>query len=236
MIQQHRRIDQRDFFWLANNTGKAQDCRIVLHSIRGGISIWDCETGLIRPCAAQITEEGSVVNLKFTPYEAFWLVCNPTDECIRVPKPKEESKTIAELNGLWQVRIDAHAQPPLEHEPNLPAEFIEGVQRPLQDWEKWELKRFSGYVDYTKTFELDHEAGKTVLDLGGIRHLCQVWINGIDMGSRLWPPFTFDITDAVKPGRNTVKVRVGNLTNNNYGQKAESGLFGPVQIRQIETR
>jgi len=236
MIQQHRRIDQRDFFWLANNTGKDQDCTIVLSSIRGSISIWDCETGQVRQAAAQVTAEGSMIGLNFAPYEAFWLVCDPAHENTAVAKPNETSKTITQLNGPWQVHIDAQAQPPLEHEPTIPAGFFAGVQRPLQDWEKWELKRFSGYIDYTRTIKLDHAPGKTVLDLGRVRHLAQVWINDTDMGRRLWPPFTFDMTDAMKPGTNTVKIRVGNLTNNNYGQKAESGLFGPVQIKQIETR
>jgi hypothetical protein len=236
MIQQQRRIDQRDFFWLANNTGKAQECAIVLRDIQGSAAIWDCETGQTRSVPTRTTDEGSMVDLTFGPYEAFWLVCDQTHESTAVAKPKEAKKTIAKLNGSWQVHVDAQAQPPLEHEPTIPAELLAGVQRPLQDWEKWELKRFSGYVDYTQTIELDHQSGETVLDLGRVRHLAQVWINGTDVGSRLWPPFSFDITDAVKPGTNTVKVRVGNLTNNNYGQKAESGLFGPVQIRQIETR
>ncbi len=100
---------------------------IVLSSISAGISIWDCETGQIRQAAAQVTAEGSVIDLHFGPYEAFWLVCDPTDKRIRVPEPRQEKRTVAELTGPWQVRIDAHAQPPLEHKPTIPAEFIAGV-------------------------------------------------------------------------------------------------------------
>ena len=50
------------------------------------------------------------------------------------------------------------------------------------------------------------------------------------MGSRLWPPFEFEITRYLERGNNTVRVRVGNLTNNNYSQNVKSGLFGPVRI------
>jgi hypothetical protein len=52
----------------------------------------------------------------------------------------------------------------------------------------------------------------------------------------LWPEFTFDISAAVKPGENRLRVRVGNLINNSYGQSAESGLFGPVEIRIMADR
>ena len=236
MIQQQRRIDQRDFFWLANNTGKAQDYTVALQGIKAGTSIWDCETGRIRPIATRVTDEGSLIDLTFGPYEAFWLVCDSMDRSVQRPEPRRAGKTIAELNGHWQVRIDPDIQPPLEHEPNIPVDLLEGVQRPLQEWAHWQLKRFSGYIDYSKTVELNPDQGKIVLDLGRVRHLAQVWINGTDVGSRLWPPFTFEITDAIRPGMNTVKIRVGNLTNNNYGQKAESGLFGPVHIKLTETR
>lgn len=48
------------------------------------------------------------------------------------------------------------------------------------------------------------------------------------------PPHTFDITDALRPGDNEIRVRVANLVNNNYGERRESGLLGPVTIRAAE--
>lgn len=236
MLQQHRRIDDRDFFWLANNTGQARSCTIVVRDLQGSIAAWDCETGGIHPIAARATDEGAQVAVQFGPYEAFWLVCDPEGRPAPTPDPRAKGKTIAELKGNWQVRIDAQAQPPLEFEPEIPPELLTGVERPLREWNDWQLKRFSGYIDYCKTIELDQARGKILLDLGRVCHLAQVWINGTDVGSRLWPPFVFDITRGIGLGKNTVKVRVGNLTHNNYGQKAGSGLFGPVKIRRIEAR
>ena len=236
MIQQHRRIDSRDFFWLANNTGKAQDCTIALRDIQGSIAIWNCETGRIRPVAARLEDEETVVDLSFGPYEAFWLVCDLKGRLAPAAEPRRKDKVIEELKGDWEVRIDLKAQPPLEFEPVIPEELLTGVHRPLQEWESWALKRFSGYIDYNKTIELDQYSGRAILDLGRVCHLAQVWVNGRDVGSRLWPPFEFDITDAVRPGQNEVRIRVGNLTHSNYGQKAASGLFGPVQINQTETQ
>jgi hypothetical protein len=63
-----------------------------------------------------------------------------------------------------------------------------------------------------------------------VQWMAQVWVNGEDCGMRLWPPFRYDISGAIKPGTNDVHIRVGNLINDSYGQPNESGLFGPILI------
>jgi hypothetical protein len=52
---------------------------------------------------------------------------------------------------------------------------------------------------------------------------------------RLWAPYEFDITDAVKTGANRVRVRVANLINNSYGDVRPSGLRGPVRVLSSST-
>lgn len=40
-------------------------------------------------------------------------------------------------------------------------------------------------------------------------------------------------TALLQPGGNTIRVRVGNLVNPNYGMASPSGLIGPVTVRSI---
>ncbi|MGZ5556204.1 MAG: hypothetical protein ACXWIA_10515, partial [Candidatus Aminicenantales bacterium] len=68
------------------------------------------------------------------------------------------------------------------------------------------------------------------LDLGKVGHVAEVWVNGKSCGSRLWGPHVFDVGEALRPGPNEIRVRVGNLINNSNGEFAESGLFGPVRV------
>ncbi|MCF7975983.1 MAG: hypothetical protein K9N55_19355, partial [Phycisphaerae bacterium] len=231
MLQQHRRIGDQDFFWLANNTGQAQQTTMAVENVQGAASIWDCETGEIRAKPVQHVDNDTLLNLTFGPYEAYWLVFDPADTREQpVESQRTATRTITQINGPWTVQIDRSGQPPLEHEPTIPDALLAPVQRPLEEWKLWGLKRFSGYIYYTKSIELDRGEGKVTLDLGRVCHLAEVWINHANAGSRLWPPFTFDISQHVKPGTNTIQVRVGNLTHNNYDQNAESGLFGPVRV------
>ncbi|MEI6604847.1 MAG: discoidin domain-containing protein, partial [Verrucomicrobiota bacterium] len=48
-------------------------------------------------------------------------------------------------------------------------------------------------------------------------------------------PYVFDISTALRPGKNEIRVRVANLINNSYGDRQESGLFGPVVLRTPQT-
>ena len=99
-------------------------------------------------------------------------------------------------------------------------------------------------------FELndDQFSKRLVLDLGEVKHVVEVWINGSSMGCRLWPPFEFDITEAARTGKNEVKVRVGNLLCNAMKQYKtwgwtrpgpddfDAGLLGPVVIRTVRSQ
>jgi hypothetical protein len=234
MLQHRRRIDGREFFWLANNTEDWQTCEIVARDVRGAASIWDCETGAIRPIASADTNEGSALTLVFKPYEAYWLVFDPKTEAHSgSPERKPEIEVVATIDGPWKVIYDPTIQPMMEYPTTPPAEFAQGVEKPLEDWSAWGLQKFSGLLDYTKTVIIEKSGKGMRLDLGKVGHVAEVWVNGKSCGARLWGPHVFDIGDALRPGQNEVRVRVANLINNSYGEYAESGLFGPVRIVQL---
>lgn len=113
-----------------------------------------------------------------------------------------------------------------------------GVYR-LGDWCGNEaLRTYSGAARYGKTFELgDKMPASAVLDLGEVVSSARVMVNGNDAGTRLAPPFRFDIAPWLRAGTNTVEVRVANTSANyylttptTYGGSTVSGLIGPVRI------
>ncbi|MGI6272639.1 MAG: glycosyl hydrolase [Anaerohalosphaeraceae bacterium] len=231
MLQQNRRIDGKDFFWLANNTHNRQECVLTVDGVHGQAAIWDCEKGEIRPIASQDLKHGSRVEVAFEPYEGYWLVFDPDKRAV-AETPRGEEQVLAEVRGPWRVSIDKSIQPPVEHPVEPPAELVQsgGDVRELMEWRAWKLEGFSGYVDYRNSIELEKGNGKVAIDLGKVQWMAQVWVNGEDCGMRLWPPFRYDISGAIKPGTNDVHIRVGNLINDSYGQPNESGLFGPILI------
>ncbi|MGN6644432.1 MAG: glycosylhydrolase-like jelly roll fold domain-containing protein, partial [Verrucomicrobiota bacterium] len=113
----------------------------------------------------------------------------------------------------------------------------------------------SGTALYTKTIQVPaaENGARVLLDLGRVRELAEVRVNGKSCGIVWAPPFRVDITDAVKPGANALEVEVVNFWPNRIiGDAAlpeaqrftrtnvrvlkkdtelmESGLIGPVRL------
>ena len=75
------------------------------------------------------------------------------------------------------------------------------------------MQYFSGTATYHKTFDWRRTAGqrrRLYLDLGQVAVMAEVKLNGKDLGILWKPPYRLDVTD-VKPGDNTLEVKVVNL-------------------------
>ena len=136
----------------------------------------------------------------------------------------------------------------------------------LSDWSQSSdtgVKYFSGIGTYTKTLQAPAEwfkkGARLWLDLGDVKNLAVVSVNGKDVGETWHAPYRVDVTSALKPGANEITIKVVNAwVNRLIGDeqpgatkftfadvkpyKADSpllpsGLLGPVQIvRAIENR
>jgi hypothetical protein len=245
LIASKRKIGRRSFLWLANNDGVRHECVLRVGDVSGLASIWNCEDGSIRNISSEELPDGtSRVEIVLEPYSAFWLVFDPVKNLDNY-KINELIEKLKSLDELWTVSVDAGDQPVLaQHKLAAPDWLLKGgAKRPLESWLKWDLKKFSGFVDYSCDFEIESVSGDELLYLGEVKHMAEVWINGKYAGVRLWAPFKFEIGGYLQPDNNSVRVRVGNLVLNavtqyeNYKWKwhkapgddlLDAGLFGPV--------
>ncbi|MDQ3515102.1 MAG: hypothetical protein M3462_15840, partial [Chloroflexota bacterium] len=91
----------------------------------------------------------------------------------------------------------------------------------------------SGVATYRRGFRLpDHLAGQRVeLEASLADDVLEVLINGRSAGVRLWPPYSLDITDSLRPGENEVELRVANTPANLLNAvERPSGLTGPPRL------
>jgi hypothetical protein len=91
----------------------------------------------------------------------------------------------------------------------------------LISWTKHDdpgVKYFSGTATYVKRIDVPQallqKGSVLMLDLGTVREIAEVKLNGKDRGVLWKPPFRVDITGAAKPGPNDLEVRVTNLWPN----------------------
>ena len=75
---------------------------------------------------------------------------------------------------------------------------------------------------------------RIMLDLGQVKNIAELYINGKPCGTLWKPPFRADITDAVKKGRNVMEVRVTNLWPNRLIGDAQPGVTKPITYSPIK--
>jgi hypothetical protein len=80
------------------------------------------------------------------------------------------------------------------------------------------VKYFSGVATYVNEFEVGPAwlgSGKRLLlDLGRVRFVGEVYVNGDSVGTVWKPPYRLDVTDAAKVGTNQLVVEVANTWSN----------------------
>jgi hypothetical protein len=114
------------------------------------------------------------------------------------------------VGGPWQVDLAPTVGEPGKLE--LPA------LKSLADSPDAAVKYFSGTATYRTTVNVDASllcTGKRVeLNLGDVRDLVTVTVNGQSVGVIWHPPFARDITSALQPGANTLELAVANTWHN----------------------
>ncbi len=65
---------------------------------------------------------------------------------------------------------------------------------------------------------------KIVLDLGMVKEIAEVSVNGKPVGGILWkPPFQADVASAMRPGKNHVEIKITSLWPNRLIGDAQPG-------------
>ncbi len=132
-----------------------------------------------------------------------------------------------ELKGPWIVRFDKTK--------NAPAIDTMRTLLPLNESNDERIRHYSGQATYEHTFTLEESAfqknQRIILELGVVREIADVFVNGVSIGTVWHSPFRLDITKAMHAGSNTIVIEVANTINN--------GLVGdaklPAQYRRMSS-
>jgi hypothetical protein len=206
----HRVKDGIPFYLLANEGNDTIRTNVSFHR-SGRPELWDAETGEFRP--APTTIELHPRNSMIFAFTGL------TDETDSAPLPEATEEVTLPASG-W----------------NLTTQNRDFGETALGSWTRLDgMDSFSGAGWYQRVETISPRwldgGGRVLLDAGNVREFAEVEINGRPVGVRLWPPFRFDITEALVPGRNTIRLGVTNTRANELTQeKLPSGLLGPVRL------
>ncbi|HVU98290.1 MAG TPA: glycosyl hydrolase [Puia sp.] len=213
----HRTGPGFDIYFISNPSdhqfGGLVTCRITGRAPE----LWDPLTGSVDTALQyNSTPNNTLVRLTLEGHQSIFLVFRR-----KAATPKQLNATIVKTalkTGPWTIRFDT----------------IKTVTTDtLFDWSQRSdttIRYYSGLAVYTTTFEATPTQNPAFLDLGHVADIAKVTINNIDVGT-VWTSNKLEITKALHPGVNTLKVTVANTwANRLHHTGLPAGLLGPLTL------
>ena len=248
----HRRTPDADIYFVSNTQTEDVETDCLFRVTPQPAQLWFPDTGEIQACPdSESVVDGVKLRLRLPAAGSVFVVFgSKVEPTLPVATTMLPPSTVArlEIAGPWEVNFP----------PNLGAPPSRVFEK-LVSWTTIPddgVKYFSGTATYLKEFEvlasLLAHGDQLELDLGQLRNVAEVTLNGQALGIRWKPPFTYEVTGSVRAGKNTLVVKITNVWANRLagdallpqdkritriaqkvapGGPGEAGLFGPVQLR-----
>ena len=219
----HRRTQAADIYFLSNPLRQAVDMALLLRAHRKVVQLFDPLDGSARALPEKtFTADGRTrIPLHFEPEQAFFLVLSDGPAPAAAGRNFPALKPVLTIEGPWQVSFDAKWVKPLPSSADTGAKEVAVVFDQLADWSKRPedgIKGYSGTAVYRKSFDLppgDARSQQFLLDLGTVKEMARVEINGRDLGVVWCHPWRARIpTGLLKESGNRLVVTVANTWNN----------------------
>ncbi|HZG87821.1 glycosylhydrolase-like jelly roll fold domain-containing protein [Paenibacillus sp.] len=182
---------------------------------QGRTELWDGWNGTAAPAAARPNGTGTDVRLRLERRECLVVAVDPSQPLETREAPSVRLARRVVLTDAWSVEGRGRVE--------------------LSSWTTWEdMEHYSGTIIYEADLDWDASADAfddIVLDLGDVRELARVVVNGHELGARLWGPYRWSVKDRLQPGANRLRVEVTNSLANRYDRASlPSGLLGPTFV------
>jgi len=244
----HRKMDDGDLYFVNNRGGHEVNVYANFRVIGKAPELWHADTGMSEPASYKIADGRTTVPLHLEPWGTVSVVFRETTKKTSRTLPTPIENKLVTVEGPWNVSFQSGR--------GAPAAVTLDTLSSWSDNADTGVKYFSGRGDYTSTIKVREDwlikCARIWLDLGDVKNLAEVKVNGKQLGTVWHAPYRVDVTNALKPGANEVSIAVTNAwTNRLIGDKQPgatkytftddnlykanspllpSGLLGPVSL------
>ena len=171
---------------------------------------WHPDTGAAEPAPYSFDGDRTRVPMELEPHGSVLVVFRRASEVASRDRAPAPSKELARFDSNWAVRFQKGR--------GAPESIVLDTLKSLSNHEDTGVRYFSGMATYSRPFEVERvwieAANRVWLDLGDVRDLAQVFVNGHDAGIVWKRLFRVDVSPFLKPGRNELEIRVANVWRN----------------------
>ncbi|MDO9376951.1 MAG: glycosyl hydrolase [Ferruginibacter sp.] len=220
----HRKLTDRDIYWINNRNATTETIEAGFR-VEGKVpQIWHPETAKTEAASYSIENGITTVKLQLQPNDAVFVIFKDKAQKAAETLPATSEKSLATLNGEWIINF--------QKERGAPALLkVTGLKSWTENPEPG-VKYFSGTATYTQNLVADKnwfgKGAQLWMDLGEVKNLAEVVVNGRSLGIVWKTPFRVDLDGALKPGSNKIEIRVTNLWVNRLIGDAQPGVTNKI--------
>jgi alpha-L-rhamnosidase/F5/8 type C domain len=245
----HRKLTDGEVYFVDNHQNQRTQSSISFR-VNGKVpELWHADTGAHEAISYRMDRSRTQVSLTLDAHETAFVVFRKDTAITHRTIPAKTETSVFTAANSWQVKFPAGRGAPTEARATALKSWSDDPDKGI--------RYFSGTATYSTMFTALPKwfaaADRMWLDLGRVRNIAQVRVNGKDLGLVWKAPFRVDVTKALKPGTNRLEVKVTNLWVNRLIGDAQpdatdkytfttqafykadspllpSGLLGPVRL------
>jgi hypothetical protein len=245
----HRKLSDRDLYYVNNRQDRNEDLDATFRITGKEAELWHADSGVMEPASFRIANGRTTVPLHLEPWGTVFVVFHKPAQTSSRNLPKITDSSIATVEGPWDLSFQADRGAPSKITLDKLASWSDNADEGV--------KYFSGTGTYAKTIQAPADwfkrGTRLSIDLGEVKNLAEISVNGKPIGIVWKTPYRVDVDEVLKPGANTVEIKVTNpWVNRIIGDRqpnvtkthaftspkfykadsklVPSGLLGPVQI------
>ena len=202
----HRKLTNGDIYFVDNRSDHEESFDATFRVTGKVPELWHAESGKSEPVSFKISDGRTTVPIHLESWGTVFVVFRKATTATTHSVPDPADNTVATISGPWTVSFQ-------------PGRGAPGsiTMDQLSDWSKSEdagVKYFSGIATYANTVQAApdwfRKGARVWLDLGDVKNLATVTVNGTQLGETWHAPYRVDVTSALKPGANQITIEVVN--------------------------
>ncbi|HUH62846.1 MAG TPA: glycosyl hydrolase, partial [Terracidiphilus sp.] len=226
----HRKLAGGDLYFVDNRSNRDESVDATFRVTGKAPELWYAETGKTEPASYKVADGRTTVPLKLEPWGTVFVVFRRPTTATERTLPAKTETDLATVEGDWKISFQPGR--------GAPASITEDKLESWTDNSDTGVKYFSGAGTYTKSIDAPADWFKKGahlwIDLGDVKNLAEVTVNGKSLGVVWHTPYRVDATGALKPGANQVSIKVINAWVNRLIGDQQPGVTNPITFADVK--
>nr|WP_314895693.1 glycosyl hydrolase [uncultured Flavobacterium sp.] len=229
LLYVHRELPEQELYWVNNRNDRTENLEATFRVSGKTVEIWHPETGKTEPASYSFADGRTKVALHLEPNDAVFVVFKDNTTTTAQILPAATETKLAAVEGNWNLSFQKDRGASSDITIDKLVSWTENSDAGV--------KYFSGTGTYSKTIDAPKSwfknQGQLWIDLGEVKNLAEVIVNGKSLGIVWKKPFRVDATGILKPGKNTLEIKVTNLWVNRLIGDAQPGVVKKITYTTI---